>query len=61
MRGEEEQYQKAREEDIPRRKDQLSMSDDVERSDTMRTGRCSLNLALQMVLVPFLWTTSGEC
>lgn len=52
-----------REEDMLRRKDQLSinMLDDVGRSNKMRTGKCSLNLAVKMVLVPFLWITSVEC
>lgn len=36
------------------------MLDDAERLNKMRTEKYPLDLAVKMVLVPFLWTTSAE-
>lgn len=55
MRDVEKKRESRSEEDnTPRRKDCLSILDDVVRSNKMRTEKCLLDSSIQMVLAPFL-------
>lgn len=55
MRDVEKKRESRSEEDnTPRKKDCLSILDDVVRSNKIRTEKCLLDSSIQMVLAPFL-------